>query len=85
MNKKLTRLLVVTASILMLCFSVLKVIAQEKIIINGTVTDDSNGEPLPGATIRIKGANTGTVTDVNGAYSLSATTDAVLVLSFVGF
>ncbi|MBS7564100.1 TonB-dependent receptor [Mucilaginibacter sp. Bleaf8] len=53
--------------------------------VKGTVTDDK-GEPLPGVTVRVKGTNTTTSTDVNGRYSISVpSSDAVLVFSFIGF
>lgn len=53
--------------------------------IRGRVTDDT-GEPLPGASIRVKGTNQATVSDVNGAFRLGNVGDnAVLVVSFTGF
>lgn len=52
--------------------------------ITGTVSD-TDGSALIGATIIIKGTTTGTVTDVNGKYSLTASTGDVLVFSFVGY
>jgi TonB-linked SusC/RagA family outer membrane protein len=53
--------------------------------ITGTVTD-TNGEPVPGATVSAKGfSNVGTMTDLNGNYSLSVPADATtLIFSFVG-
>lgn len=53
--------------------------------INGTVTDDK-GVPLPGVSVRVKGTSIGSVTDVNGKYSLNAVEGtATLVFSFIGF
>ena len=53
--------------------------------ITGKVTDE-NGEPLPGATIRVKGTSIGASTDVDGNYTLSVPDDAeTLVIRFVGF
>lgn len=52
--------------------------------ITGTVTD-SAGAPLPGATIKIKGGSTGTVTDPEGQFSINATPGQVLVISAIGF
>lgn len=46
---------------------------------------DEEGEPAIGATIQIKGTMQGTVTDVNGNFSLSAPSDGMLVVSYVGF
>ena len=49
------------------------------------VVKDSNGEALPGVTVTIKNTNQGAVTDVDGAYSLTAASDAILVFTYVGF
>lgn len=57
---------------------------EAAIRIQGTVLNDT-GQPLPGVTVKVKGTNTGTVTDVNGKYSIVAPDDGVLVFSFVGF
>ena len=51
--------------------------------ITGTVVDDQ-GSPLPGVNVVINGTNTGTQTDFDGNYSISAQTGDVLVFSFVG-
>src|SRR6266542_4044630 len=56
---------------------------QQKV--TGTVTDVSNGEPLIGVSVRIEGTNNGTITDVNGKFSIEASTNAVLVFSFLGY
>ncbi len=57
---------------------------QQQRTVTGKVTDQS-GQPLPGATIVIKGTSQGTVTDADGNYSLSDVPDnATLVFSFVG-
>lgn len=46
---------------------------------------DSNKEPLPGATVRVKDANIGVVTGVDGAYRISVPSEnSILVISFVG-
>ena len=53
--------------------------------ISGTVTGEA-GEPLPGVNVIVKGTSSGTVTDIEGNYSLSAAQDAnTLVFSFIGF
>lgn len=58
--------------------------SQQQRTVTGTVTDQ-RGEPLPGATVVIKGTTQGTVTDAKGNYSLSNVPgDATLVFSFVG-
>ncbi len=53
--------------------------------IQGTVIN-AEGEPLPGASVRLKGSNIGTTTDENGRFTLNIPGDqGVLVISFVGF
>ncbi len=60
-------------------------ILQQSQPVKGTVTG-KNGEPIPGATVLIKGAMAGTVTDFDGNFQLSDVPgDAILVFSFVGF
>lgn len=56
--------------------------AQEKVI-TGLVTN-ANSQPLQGVSVRIKGTNTGTSTDANGSYSISASPKQVLEFTFVG-
>ncbi|MEQ9438830.1 MAG: SusC/RagA family TonB-linked outer membrane protein [Cyclobacteriaceae bacterium] len=54
--------------------------------ISGTVTDLESGASLPGVNILVKGTNTGTVTDMNGKYSLTVADDVdVLVFSSIGY
>lgn len=54
--------------------------------IRGTVRSVDSNDPIPGATITLKGTLTGTVTDGDGNFSLSLPTgDQVLVFSFLGY
>lgn len=52
--------------------------------VSGKVVDEF-GEPLPGATIIIKGTTTGTVTDLDGLFELTASPGNVIVVTFVGY
>lgn len=53
--------------------------------VSGTVSDD-NGDPLIGASILIKGTSDGTVTDIDGTYSVKvASFPATLVVSYTGY
>jgi TonB-linked SusC/RagA family outer membrane protein len=59
--------------------------AQEEVTVKGVVTD-TNGEPLIGVNISVKNMpGFGTITDVDGKYSLKVTTFSTLVFSYVGF
>ncbi|MBG6234944.1 TonB-linked SusC/RagA family outer membrane protein [Pedobacter sp. CAN_A7] len=56
-------------SLFVLLFFTVSVMAQERTI-TGTVTDQEDGLPLPGVTVRIKGASGGTQTSADGKYML---------------
>ncbi len=57
---------------------------QQRVDIKGKIVD-SSGQPLPGVTVIVKGTSQGTVTDVEGNYSLSGIAgNSTLVFSFVG-
>ena len=54
--------------------------------ITGTVTDAENGEPLIGASVRVKGTAAGAVTDIDGKYRLALPNDATEVdVSYTGY
>jgi iron complex outermembrane receptor protein len=60
--------------------------AQDKTSIVGKVIDGTSKQPLPGATVVVKGSNTGTFTDQDGVYRLELTPGEVTVqISFVGY
>lgn len=61
---------------------------DEPMVLRGTVTDASTHEGLPGATVLLKGTNTGVSTDANGIFSLPLTTNVPsvqLTISSIGF
>ncbi|MFV0540714.1 MAG: SusC/RagA family TonB-linked outer membrane protein [Aestuariibaculum sp.] len=60
------------------------VFAQQKEI-SGTVKAASDGLPLPGVNVVVKGTNTGVATDFDGNYSINAPSNATLVFSYVGY
>lgn len=56
----------------------------QTIKVSGQVVDQ-DGEPLIGATVRVKGSQTGSVTDIDGNFQLDAPANATLVVSYVGY
>jgi TonB-dependent starch-binding outer membrane protein SusC len=52
--------------------------------ITGKVSD-SGGNGIPGATVIVKGTNTGTSSDANGNYAINANTNNTLIISSIGF
>ena len=51
--------------------------------VNGVVLGEEG--PLPGATVLVKGSNIGTTTDFDGNFSIEASQNDILVISFIGF
>ena len=69
----------------LLCLFPLSAIAQQTFNMGGTVYDE-NGETLPGVSIFLKAqAMVGTVTDIDGVFSIRANKGDVLVFSYVGY
>jgi len=66
-----------------LCGFLLSASAQQRIV-TGTVTSSEDGLPIPGATVQVKGTTLGTVTDINGHYSIQAAEGQILVIRFAG-
>ncbi len=69
--------------VLNLLFSVSILFAQNVQTIKGRITDALN-ESVPGASVLIKGTTQGTISDVSGQYTIQASSQAVLVFSFIG-
>ncbi|PZX49168.1 SusC/RagA family TonB-linked outer membrane protein [Algoriphagus chordae] len=57
----------------------------QTVTVKGTVVSEGDNEPVPGALVSIKGTQKGTVTDIDGKFSLDASVGETLVVSFVGF
>lgn len=57
----------------------------QKVSISGTVKDAANGEPILGASVLEKGTNNGTITNLNGEFSISAAQNATLIIRYIGY
>jgi iron complex outermembrane recepter protein len=53
--------------------------------ISGTVTGRTDGEPIPGVTVAVKGTNTGSTTGTDGTYTLNAGPNDILIFSQIGY
>ena len=73
------RLLLASLLVMILCTFNL----QAQNLIKGTVVD-ATGDPLPGVSISVKSQNTGTVTNLDGKYQISASPKAVLEFTYIG-
>lgn len=62
-----------------------KSIEQSNITVKGTIKD-ATGEPLSGVSVVVKGTTTGTISDLDGAYTITVpNSNSTLVFSFIGF
>lgn len=57
----------------------------QRISISGVVKDAANGEPIIGANILEKGTTNGTITNFNGEFALTVSSNAVLLIKYVGY
>jgi TonB-linked SusC/RagA family outer membrane protein len=70
---------------IILLFLTIQQANAQSVKISGVVTAKSDGLPLPGVTIGIKGSTTGTQTDVQGRFTINANANDVLRISYIGF
>jgi len=60
-------------------------LAQQQLTVTGTVTEGATGDPAIGVTVLVKGTTVGTVTDIDGNYTLSnVPANATIVFSYIG-
>ncbi|MBR1388966.1 MAG: TonB-dependent receptor [Prevotella sp.] len=59
-------------------------VTQQTIKVSGQVVDQ-DGEALIGATVKVKGAQSGSITDFSGNFQIDAASNATLVVSYVGY
>lgn len=80
-------------TILFIVLSVTNVLAfpladlQQQRVVTGTITDATTGEAMVGVNIQVQGKTIGSISDINGKYSLPSPIDqnAILVFSFIGY
>lgn len=83
MRKSLLALALLIVSSLLVALPSMQAMAQEHRV-TGVVTG-TDGSPLPGITIQVKGTTTGTATDVNGKFELSVPPNSVLEFRGIGY
>src|SRR5450432_2224853 len=79
MKRRLPKM-ALTAIALVMSVSML---AQQRVI-SGRVSD-ANNQPLPGATVSVKGKSNSVITNERGAFRITAASGDILVFSFVGY
>ncbi|HEY4787509.1 MAG TPA: TonB-dependent receptor [Bacteroidales bacterium] len=83
-KKPVGSLLRIVFMVLCLVFVNLSIYAQTTV--KGVVSDAKTGEPLPGVSVALEGTSSGTITDIDGKFSISVPSEnSVLVFSYVGY
>ncbi len=67
----------------LLAIAVGQVLAESQTI-SGTVLNAADEEPVIGASVQVKGSSKGTITDINGKFSIEVAPNSLLVVSFIG-
>ena len=70
--------------LLSVCFLTLGQVWAQSQTVNGTVLSATDDEPVVGASVMVKGTSQGTITDVDGKFSIKVKPDDILVVSFIG-
>jgi TonB-linked SusC/RagA family outer membrane protein len=76
-----TKTLYLTAFLLLIVHSVL---FAQNVTVKGTVKSN-DGTTMPGVSVVVKGTSTGTTSDIEGNFSVSAPLNSILIFSFIGF
>lgn len=71
-------------SFILCCILPAKVYAQQTQTFNGTIVDEK-GEPIVGASVKIEGTTTGTLTDIDGKFSISVPSKGKVTIAFIGY
>jgi TonB-linked SusC/RagA family outer membrane protein len=78
-------ILCLTCTLLALPMQDLTAQAAQQNTVSGLITDINTGEPLPGVNVVIRGTVTGTVSNIEGLYSIQVFGEQVLTFSYVGY
>ncbi|NPD46770.1 MULTISPECIES: TonB-dependent receptor [unclassified Lentimicrobium] len=71
--------------LLILAFGFSVMVYGQKTTVDGTIIDESDGITLIGVTVLEKGTMNGTITDIDGRYSISVNEGATLIFTYIGY
>ena len=72
-------------TIVVLLFGIVATATSQTLKATGIVRSQSDGQPLPGATIIETGTNKCVITDINGQFNIDVDANSTITVSFVGF
>lgn len=73
------------SGLILLCILFFNTAFAQNITVKGSISDAATGEKLVGVSVLQKGTSNGTQTDINGAFTLNAASNATLVISYIGY
>ena len=73
------------ASVIIVMLMLSASLKAQNVSLSGTITDATDNSPLIGATIRVKGTNSGTVSNIDGEFNINANYGDILVCSYIGY
>ncbi len=82
-GKSISKLFQFKTVCLLVLFMTAQLTFAQNVTVKGNVKD-IQGNPLPGVTVSVQGTKQGTITDINGNYTISAPAKSVLGFSFIG-
>lgn len=82
--RRVYEILIRSASLFLFLVFTLSAYAQQKKVVTGTILDAA-GSPMPGVNVLLKGTAIGTASNAVGNFSIEATEDDILVISFIGY
>lgn len=84
--QSITNIMKKTLLLLFVCLFVGISHAQAQVTVKGTVISSENNEPVIGASVLVKGTTNGTITDINGQFTLTniSPTNKTIIVSFIG-
>ena len=83
MRNKFIHYSLVMAWMLLFCVPCVTVTYAQSFTVTGTVTDSQGG--IPGANVKVKGGTAGTITNMDGQFTLSVpSSKSILVVSYIG-
>ena len=85
MTKKFTLMNGTRTVMLLAVLSLASMAYGQSRVLTGKVTSSEDKQPLPGVSVLVQGSQKGTITDIEGNYSLEVDDNTILVFSFIGF
>jgi TonB-dependent starch-binding outer membrane protein SusC len=76
---------ILSALFLYILLGNIQLLFAQTIMVQGTIKSGEDGSTLPGVNVVVKGTTRGSTSDINGKYALSASSQEILVFSFVGY